>query len=48
MRPAQHLAVANVGRAAFAPRGDVVGVHLALFPDPGFVRVMPQRTPRAV
>jgi len=48
VRPAQHLAVANVGCAAFAPRGDVVGVHLALLPDSGFVRVMPQGAQRAV
>jgi len=45
---AQHLAVADIGRAAFAPRGDVVGVHLAQLPDPGFVRVVPNGAQRAV
>jgi hypothetical protein len=48
MRFAQHLAVANVGCTAFAPRGDVIGVHLAQFPDPGPVRIVPDGTKWAV
>ena len=46
--PAQHLAVADICRAAFAPGGDVVGVHLVQLPDPGFVRVVPKRAQWAV
>jgi len=48
VRFAQHLAVADIGCAAFAPRGNVVGVHLAQFPDPGPVRIVPDGTKWAV
>ena len=48
MRDAEHFTVADVGGAAFAPGGDVVGVHFFRLPDLGFVGVVTYGAVRAI
>lgn len=48
MRGAEHLAVLNRTFAAFAPRGDVVGVHFVELIDSALVRGVPKRAERTV
>ena len=45
---AEHLAVLGRTIAAFAPRGDVVGVHFVELIDSALVRVVPKRAERTV
>jgi hypothetical protein len=40
MRFTQHLTVIDVCCAAFAPSGDVVGIHISEFPDFAFVGIV--------
>jgi len=48
VRHAEHLAVLSRTCAAFAPRGDVVGIHFAELVDSALVRGIPKRAERAV
>lgn len=48
VRRAEHLAVLSRTFAAFAPRGDVVGVHFAEFIGSALIRGIPKRTERTV
>ena len=45
---AEHLAVGNIGRAAFGPSRYVVRVHLANLPNPLRARIVPDRAQRAI
>lgn len=48
VRLAEHLAVVNIGSAALAPGGHMVGVHVLKVPDSGVIGIMTDSAEGAV